>query len=77
MSTTYTETLKQVRSLDPEDQLRLLEDITMLLRQSLARHSLTPKSRRSILELRGLGKEIWEGLDAQSYVEQERASWNG
>lgn len=72
MSTTYTETLEQVRNLDPEDQLRLLEDIAMLVRQSLA-----PKPRRSILELRGLGKEIWEGLDAQSYVEQERASWNG
>lgn len=77
MSTTYTETLKQVRSLDPEDQsacmpLRLLEDIAMLVRQSLA-----PRPRRSILELRGLGKEIWEGIDAQSYVEQERASWNG
>ena len=46
-------------------------------RQPLARQSLAPKSRRSILELRGLGKEIWEGKDAQSYVEQERASWNG
>lgn len=72
MSTTYTETLEQVRNLDPEDQLRLLEDIAMLVRQSLA-----GRPRRSILELRGLGKEIWEGIDAQNYVEQERASWNG
>jgi len=87
MSTTYTETLKQVRSLDPEDQsagmpLRLLEDIAVLVRQHLARQplagqSLVRRPRRSILELRGLGKEIWEDIDAQDYVEQERASWNG
>jgi hypothetical protein len=31
----------------------------------------------SIMEFRGLGKEIWEGVDAQEYVRQERASWNG
>lgn len=72
MSTTYMETLKQVRDLDLEDQLRLLEDISVLVRRHLA-----SKSRRSILELRGLGKEIWEGVNAQAYVEQERASWNG
>jgi hypothetical protein len=29
------------------------------------------------MELRGLGKEIWQGIDAQEYVNQERASWNG
>jgi hypothetical protein len=34
-------------------------------------------ARHSIMELRGLGKEIWEGIDAQEYVNQERASWNG
>jgi len=31
----------------------------------------------SIMELRGLGKEIWEGIDAQEYIDSERASWNG
>ena len=34
-------------------------------------------SRRSILELEGLGKEIWQGIDAKEYVDRERASWNG
>jgi len=36
-----------------------------------------PESRTSILELRGLGKEIWKGIDAQEYVDRERAAWNG
>ena len=31
----------------------------------------------SILELQGLGKEIWNGIDAQDYVNCERSSWGG
>jgi plasmid stability protein len=31
---------------------------------------------RSILELRGLGKELWQGMDATAHVERERRSWD-
>ncbi len=54
--------------------MQLIEDLSRLIRQ---RVTLTPKPKRSILELRGLGKEIWNGIDAQEYVNQERDSWNG
>lgn len=37
----------------------------------------TPKRQHSILELRGLGKEVWEGIDVDEYLEQERNSWDG
>lgn len=30
----------------------------------------------SILELRGLGKEVWTGVDPAAHVEQERRSWD-
>jgi hypothetical protein len=40
------------------------------------KHPLT-ENRTSILELQGLGKAIWQGIDAQEYVDRERASWNG
>lgn len=36
-----------------------------------------PEPQHSIMELEGLGKEIWQGVDAQEYVNRERASWNG
>jgi len=36
-----------------------------------------PEPCTSILELQGLGKEIWLGMDAQAYVNQEGAAWNG
>lgn len=35
------------------------------------------REKHSILELRGLGKKIWQDIDAQEYVDQERASWGG
>ena len=30
----------------------------------------------SILELQGLGKDLWAGIDAQEYVDEERSSWD-
>ncbi|MBA2563846.1 MAG: hypothetical protein H0V09_00275 [Gemmatimonadetes bacterium] len=30
----------------------------------------------SIMELEGLGKDVWAGIDPASYVDQERQSWD-
>lgn len=30
----------------------------------------------SILELRGLGKDLWRDTDAAAHVDRERASWD-
>ena len=70
-TTAYYDVLSRVQRLTPSDQLRLLEELA-----SLARHQVTLQTQ-SILELQGLGKEIWQGVDAQAYVDLERASWNG
>lgn len=32
--------------------------------------------RLSILDLEGLGKELWTGVDAARRVEEERTSWD-
>ena len=29
----------------------------------------------NIYDIKGVGKEIWKGMDAQEYVNKERASW--
>ena len=68
----YDQVLDRAQRLAPADQLRLLEELAALLRRKV-----TVQKRRSILELEGLGKEIWQGVDAQEYVNRERASWNG
>ncbi|MCC7355671.1 MAG: hypothetical protein IT330_18170 [Anaerolineae bacterium] len=70
--TTYHEVLSRAQDLSPADQLRLLEELAAIVRRQI-----TPQPRRSLLELQGLGKEVWQGIDAQEYVNQERASWNG
>lgn len=38
-------------------------------------HALEPPATLSILELQGLGKELWKGIDVASHVESERRSW--
>jgi hypothetical protein len=74
MSTTYQEVLNQVlnqvQHLQPDDQLRLLEDLTTLVHQQYA---VRPKHR--ITEFKGLGKEVWRKIDVEKYIEEERNSW--
>jgi hypothetical protein len=69
---TYQEIRRQVETLTPDEQLRLLEDLVAIVRQQ---NSISPK--RSIMQLEGLGQEIWQDIDAQEYINQERDSWNG
>ena len=69
---TYHEVLDRVKRLSPDEQLRLLEELAAFLRRQMP-----TKPRRSILELQGLGKRLWQGIDAQAYVNQERDAWNG
>lgn len=70
--TTYQDIRHQIENLTPDEQLHLLEELAAMVRRRM-----TSKPRRNIMELEGLGKEIWQGIDAQAYVDQERASWNG
>ena len=32
---------------------------------------------RSLLELEGLGQELWQSVDVEDYLRRERSSWNG
>lgn len=68
----YEEVLSQAQQLEPMDQLRLVQELIARVQRQMA-----GQGRRSILELRGLGKEIWQGVDAQAYVDAERDSWGG
>lgn len=70
----YHEVRHLAESLTPDEQMRLIQELSSLIRQ---RVTMTPKPKRSILELEGLGKEVWNDIDAQEYVNQERDSWNG
>ena len=47
------------------------QEVVHLLSQTLEEPEL-----RSILELRGLGKERWRGVNAARHVTRERRSWD-
>lgn len=34
------------------------------------------RKRHSITELRGLGRDIWQGIDPQVYINELRAEWD-
>jgi len=70
--TNYQKISHQIKDLTLAEQLNLLEYLAKLVRQQTIR-----QPERSIMELEGLGKDIWQGLDAQEYVNRERDSWNG
>ncbi|HEY9864274.1 MAG TPA: hypothetical protein V6D21_08885 [Candidatus Obscuribacterales bacterium] len=61
---TYSSVLTEVLRLTPDEQLRLISELLVYVR-----HRFQPKPKRSILELEGLGEEIWHGIDAQEYRE--------
>jgi plasmid stability protein len=46
------------------------QEVTLLLSAALE-----TREPLSILELRGLGKEYWQGIDAAAHVQNERDSW--
>jgi hypothetical protein len=48
----------------------LLEDLAVILRQRIP-----SKPKHSILEFEGLGKEMWEGVNVEDYINEERDSW--
>jgi hypothetical protein len=66
----YDDVLGRAKQLSPDEQNKLVDELSQLAgRKNGGQHS--------ILDLEGLGKEIWEGVDADKYVAEERDSWDG
>jgi acyl-CoA reductase-like NAD-dependent aldehyde dehydrogenase len=62
---TIEELIQAVSRLAPEERARLV--------RALAQNILEPE--HEITELRGLGKEVWNNIDAQEYINAERDTW--
>ncbi len=56
--------LHQVKNLTIDEQIKLMEELAIIVR----RQKLS-QSQHSILKLEGLGKDIWQGVDAHQYVD--------
>jgi len=69
----YDHLMKKIKALPLSEQLLILEQTAALVRSRTSEQSQT----RSILELKGKGKDIWKQVDVSQYLEEERASWTG
>ncbi|MBE3559161.1 MAG: hypothetical protein IMW89_08055 [Ktedonobacteraceae bacterium] len=75
MSTyTYRQILDQAEQLTEDEQLQLIEDLIARLRK---KSQIKAVPRHNIMELKGLGKELWRSIDVDRYIAEERASWDG
>lgn len=63
---------RQIKPLPRALQLQLLARIA----QDLAATDQIDEPEVSLLELEGLGAEIWQGIDLQQYVNELRDEWD-
>ncbi len=61
---------QHIKPLPNREKLRLIAKVSSDLAGTE-----TEKPKRSLLELEGLGKEVWKGIDAQEYVDELRNEW--
>ncbi len=67
---------QHVKPLSTVEKLRLLSMITQQLVAEPTLVEIVDKPKHSIMDLHGLGAEIWQGIDAQEYVNQLREEWD-
>jgi hypothetical protein len=65
----YEKARQQVKALSRSEKETLLIELAEELKSN--------SETTSIMQLQGLGKEIWANVDVQEYLDEERASWNG
>ena len=68
---TYQRVIEQFQSLAADEQLRLLRDLAGLVQSSSP--VVTPKP--SLMDVQGLGNELWRDVDVDAYLNEERDSW--
>ena len=61
---------KKLQARAKRERRSVAQEVTHLLSQAV-----DASKPLSILELRGLGKEHWQGIDAADHVRRERDSW--
>ena len=70
-SISYNDFVAGIKLLNVDEQLSLLEIISARLKKSIGQ-----KKKNSIMQLEGLGANLWKGIDAQDYVQKEREAWD-
>ena len=61
---------KEISLLTDNEKITLLSKLILEISANIKK-----EHRGNIYDLKGVGKDIWEGIDAQEYVNKERESW--
>ncbi|MFA0740143.1 MAG: hypothetical protein DFNUSKGM_000241 [Candidatus Fervidibacter sacchari] len=64
---------QQIKPRPLSERLRLL---AMIAQDLAAETKEEEEPKHSLMELEGLGAEIWQGIDAQEYVNELRKEWD-
>lgn len=70
---TLEEIVDEIRALPIYERKRLIGLIVDTLTET---ESPPVQKKRSILEFEGVGAEMWQGIDAQEYVNRLRDEWD-
>jgi hypothetical protein len=76
MAINKTEQIYQqhIKSLPSSERLVLIE---LIARDLVTQNNQTTENpKHNIMELHGLGKEIWNGIDTQEYIKELRKEWD-
>jgi hypothetical protein len=68
---TVDQVLRMTRQLPPGDKLRLISLLSEHVRDEIDEAG----EPVDMLSLAGLGAELWQEIDVEEYLAQERASW--
>jgi plasmid stability protein len=61
---------RKLKARAKRERRSVAQEVTVLLTEAL-----DSTASLSILQLQGLGKELWHDIDAEAHVAQERAAW--
>jgi hypothetical protein len=62
--------VNEIEKLDYNDKINIMSRIVDLLKRGKNAHKVP-----SITQLKGLGKNVWQRTDTDSYISKERESW--
>lgn len=68
---TVDQVLRMTRQLAPGDKLRLISLLSEHVRDEMGQAG----EPVDMLSLAGLGAELWQEIDVEAYLAQERATW--
>jgi hypothetical protein len=66
----------QIKKRSARERLQIAHWILADLTKAVTPEQPAASSALSLLQLAGLGAEIWEGIDAQEYVAGLRSEWD-